>query len=67
MLYIYALIAVFVISLVFLIGVFFLAYSKFASEKATIFLVSLASGALLGDAFSPELSPSQEVGRPYPL
>ena len=46
-----ALLAVLVVSLISLIGVFSLAYSRLASHRATILLVSLASGALLGDAF----------------
>ena len=49
--YIYALVAVIVVSLVSLVGVFTLSIKEEVIKKYTFLLVSLAVGALLGDAF----------------
>ncbi len=47
----YIIIASFLISFFALLGVFFLAFSKRATEKALLFLVSLSAGTLMGGAF----------------
>lgn len=51
MLWLYALISVFIVSLISLIGVFALSLKKETLEKVLIYLVSLSAGTLLGDAF----------------
>src|SRR3989338_6840314 len=65
--YIYALLGVIVVSLVSLIGVFTLSLKEEIVRKCTFMLVSLAAGALLGDAFihlipeAFEVSPSSLI------
>ena len=50
-LYLYIFGAVALVSLLSLLGVFFLSFSPRFVEKLTLFLVSLSAGTLLGDAF----------------
>jgi zinc and cadmium transporter len=49
--WIYTLISVFIVSLISLVGVFTLSLDREKMEKIIIYLVSLAAGTLLGDAF----------------
>ena len=51
MVWIYTLISVIIVSLISLIGVFTLSVRKETLEKLLIYLVSLSTGTLLGDAF----------------
>lgn len=51
MIWIYTLISVAIVSLISLIGVFTLSMKKDSLEKILIYLVSLSTGTLLGDAF----------------
>ncbi len=51
MLWFYTLISVSIVSLISLIGVFTLSIKKENLEKFLIYLVSLSTGTLLGDAF----------------
>ncbi len=47
----YSLVSVFIVSLISLVGVFFLGIKRERLDKILIFLVSLSAGTLLGDAF----------------
>ena len=47
----YSLISVFAVSLISLVGVLVLVFSREFLQKILLFLVSFAAGALLGDAF----------------
>jgi zinc and cadmium transporter len=51
MVWIYTLVAVIIVSLISLIGVFTLSMKKESLEKVLIYFVSLSTGTLLGDAF----------------
>lgn len=51
MVWLYALVSVFIVSLISLVGVFTLSISREKLEKILIYLVSLSTGTLLGDAF----------------
>jgi len=51
MIWIYTLVSVAIVSLISLIGVFTLSMKKESLEKILIYLVSLSTGTLLGDAF----------------
>jgi zinc and cadmium transporter len=51
MIWLYTLISVFIVSLISLVGVFFLGIKHEKLNKILIYLVSLSAGTLLGDAF----------------
>jgi zinc and cadmium transporter len=51
MIWLYTLLSVFIVSLISLVGVFFLGIKQEKLKKILIYLVSLSAGVLLGDAF----------------